>query len=85
MADVMTTLRPLVGKVTTVPHDEITAERRFEDLGRWGSLAAVRLLSAVEQQYGISLSLSAFMRIETVGELADRIGGLLRVGGASGP
>ncbi|MFJ9328740.1 acyl carrier protein [Streptomyces sp. NPDC101230] len=73
MSDVITTLRPLVARVAQRTPDDLTAETRFAGLGSWGSLAAMRLLAAVEQSYGVQLDLRSYMKLETVGELADEI------------
>ncbi|MFF1561657.1 acyl carrier protein [Streptomyces sp. NPDC058279] len=73
MSDVMSTLRPLVARVSQHPVDDIAADTRFIGLGRWGSLAAMRLLAAVEQTYGVQLDLRSYMKLETVGGLADEI------------
>ncbi|GHB09616.1 MULTISPECIES: acyl carrier protein [Streptomyces] len=73
MPDVMSTLPGLVARVTRHPADEITADSRFSGLGRWGSLVAVRLLANIEQTYGVRLDLRDYLKIGTVGELADEI------------
>ncbi|MET9960476.1 acyl carrier protein [Streptomyces sp. NPDC006326] len=69
----MDTLRPLVARVAHHPVEQLTAQTRFASLGRWGSLAAMRLLATVEQTYGVQLDLRAYMRLATVGELAAEI------------
>lgn len=73
MNDVMTDLRPLIARVTDVDADAIAPGSRFEGLGNWGSLAAMRLLSAVEKTFAVRMDLRRYTRIETVGELADEI------------
>ncbi|MER7466110.1 acyl carrier protein [Streptomyces sp. NPDC097981] len=74
--ELMETLRPLVARVARHPAEELSADTRFETIGRWGSLAAMRLLATVEQTYGVQLDLRAYMRFATVGELAREIGRL---------
>ncbi|MEU7114576.1 acyl carrier protein [Streptomyces sp. NPDC046182] len=77
MSDVMSTLQPLVARVAQIPADGIAPDSRFDGLGSWGSLAAMRLLAAVEQTYGVQLDLRSYMRLDTVGELAEEIAGRL--------
>ncbi|MEU7555852.1 acyl carrier protein [Streptomyces sp. NPDC044571] len=69
----MDTLRPLVARVAHHPVEQLAADTAFTSLGRWGSLAAMRLLATVEQTYGVQLDLRAYMRLATVGELAGEI------------
>ena len=73
MPDVMSELRPLVARVTRRPVADITPDSRFSGLGSWGSLAAMRLLAAIEQPYGVQLDLRTYMKVETVGELAGQL------------
>ncbi|MEW2283276.1 acyl carrier protein [Streptomyces sp. NPDC047841] len=83
MSDTMTTLRPLVARVSHHPAESLAPDTRFTALGSWGSLAAMRLLAAVEQTYGVQLDLRAYMKLETVGELASEISTRLSGGPAA--
>ncbi|NUO96665.1 MAG: acyl carrier protein [Nonomuraea sp.] len=51
----------------------ITGDSRFEGLGGWSSLTALRLLMMIEQRWGVALDLRAYLAIETVGDLAKAI------------
>ncbi|MFF5565540.1 acyl carrier protein [Streptomyces sp. NPDC012623] len=82
MSDVMSTLQSLVARVAQLPADAVDADSRFDGLGSWGSLAAMRLLAVVEQTYAVQLDLRSYMRLETVGELAAEIAGRLGATGA---
>jgi acyl carrier protein len=63
----------LVTRITRVPVDQIEPDSRFDTLGNWTSMAALRLLSAVEQSFGLRLDLREYMAIQTVAGLAQTI------------
>lgn len=66
-------LPTLVARFCAVPADRITADTRFDRLGGWGSLAALQLLAVLEREYGVELDLEQYMRIPTIGELAEHV------------
>ena len=66
-------LARIVADVTDLPAEAITPGSRFHDLGEWSSLAALRLLTAVEEHFGIRLELRRYLGTETVGELSAMI------------
>ncbi|MFD1535412.1 acyl carrier protein [Nonomuraea guangzhouensis] len=68
-------LARIVADVTDLPAEAITPGSCFQDLGEWSSLAALRLLTAVEEHFGIRLELRRYLDTETVGELSDMIAG----------
>lgn len=63
----------IIADVTDLPVPAVTPGSRFADLGGWSSLVALRLLTAVEQHFGISLDLRAYLDVETVGELSAMV------------
>ncbi|MFJ1806386.1 MULTISPECIES: acyl carrier protein [unclassified Streptomyces] len=69
-------LCPLVARVARRPAEQLGADTRFEEIGSWGSLSAMRLLAVVEQTYGVQLDLRTYMKFGTIGELAGEIGRL---------
>jgi acyl carrier protein len=73
MSDVLSSLRPLVARVTQSLADELGADTRFAGLDGWGSLAAMHLLAAVEQSYRVQLDLRSYMKLETLGALSEEI------------
>jgi acyl carrier protein len=70
-------MRALVARFARTPGGEITAAYRLGPANGWGSLAALQLLAAVEDEYGLSLDLAAYLRIATVGELVEHVRGRL--------
>lgn len=69
----LTALIPLVARVTDASADRIGPDTRFEGLGSWGSLAAMRLLASVEREFRIRMDLRRYVALATVGDLAGEI------------
>jgi acyl carrier protein len=80
MREVPADLTRLIALVTRAQDRQITPDARFEALGNWSSLTALRLLTMIEQQWGIALDLREYFAIETVGGLADAIAGARSAG-----
>ncbi|MEU6431030.1 phosphopantetheine-binding protein [Microbispora sp. NPDC046973] len=66
----------IVADVTDLRPDVISLASRFNELGGWSSLAALRLLAAVEEHFQIRLDLRRYLRLDTVGALSDMIADL---------
>lgn len=79
MPEIFAGVAGLVGQVTDVPADRITADARFELLTDWTSFTALRLLAGIEERFGIRLDLQRYLAISDVGGLvaavSDKIGG----------
>lgn len=73
MSEVLADITGLIVLVARVPARQVTVDSRFETLGNWSSLTALRLLAMIEQQWGIALDLREYFAIETVGGLVDAI------------
>jgi acyl carrier protein len=71
-------LTRLVAEVGDLPESRVVPDLRFTDLNRWGSLAALRLLTAIEETFDIHLDLRRYLVIETVGELSEMIAATVR-------
>ncbi|MFE6753374.1 acyl carrier protein [Streptomyces sp. NPDC057684] len=63
----------VVSAVTDAPAGTLTGASRFDELDNWSSLAALRLLTAVEDAFGVRLNLRAYLATETVDGLARMI------------
>ncbi|MEV5612327.1 acyl carrier protein [Streptomyces sp. NPDC052225] len=72
-AQAPTALAQVISTVTDVPAGQLTGDTRFDSLGHWNSFAALRLLTAVEEHYGIKLDLRTYLGTETVDGLAALI------------
>ncbi|MFG2169100.1 cyclase family protein [Micromonospora chersina] len=64
-------LRTLIGDHCDAPASGITPATCFADLPGWSSLAALRLFTALEESFGISLDLRCYLAITTVAELTE--------------
>jgi acyl carrier protein len=71
MTEFFSALCALVARVVDPPPQRVEEDTRFEEIGNWSSLTALRLLANVEDRFRVSLDLRDFLAVETVGELAD--------------
>jgi acyl carrier protein len=63
----------VISAVTDAPAGTLSGSSRFDELDNWSSLAALRLLTAVEDAFGVRLNLRAYLATETVDGLARMI------------
>jgi acyl carrier protein len=70
-ADITGDLVDLVERITEVP--EVTSSSRFDTLGNWTSLAALRLLADIEDHFGVKLDLRTYFSIADVGQLSTLV------------
>lgn len=75
MSDVTGTLVDLVERVTENPG--ITLGSKFEGLGNWTSLAALRLLTDIEAAFGVQLDLRTYFKVVDVGQLSALVSATL--------
>ena len=73
MDDVHQIVAGLIEQVTDAPADEITGDTRFDALDSWTSFAALRLLTLVEEAFGIGLDLRAYLALARVEDLASLV------------
>lgn len=73
MSDVLHTVTDLLEQVTDLPTDQIGPQSRFADLTSWTSLAALRLLTTVEDHFGLSLDLRSYLNAQRVEDLVRLI------------
>ncbi|MFH7334837.1 acyl carrier protein [Streptomyces sp. KHY 26] len=72
-APAATALAGVISSVTDVPAGQLAGDTRFDTLGHWNSFAALRLLTAVEEHFGVKLDLRTYLGTETVDGLAELI------------
>jgi acyl carrier protein len=60
----------LVAQVTDAPADTLSAGSRFEALDTWNSLIALRLLTLVEDRFGVRVDIRAYFGTPDVAGLA---------------
>ncbi|SDG06624.1 Acyl carrier protein [Lentzea fradiae] len=73
MSEVFTGVADLVGQVTDLPPEDISAEARFDALANWTSYDALRLLTGIEQHFAVRLDLQEYFAIKDVGGLVTAI------------
>ncbi|WP_329101285.1 acyl carrier protein [Micromonospora sp. NBC_01699] len=71
MSDVTGTVVGLVERVTESP--DISPASSFHSLADWTSLAALRLLTEIEDEFGVQLDLRTYLAVNDVGQLSDLV------------
>jgi acyl carrier protein len=71
MSEVTGAVVELVERVTEKP--DITEGSKFESMDNWTSLAALRLLTDIEDAFGVQLDLRAYFAVTDVGQLSSLI------------
>jgi acyl carrier protein len=61
----------LVERVTELP--DIAPSSRFETMGNWTSLSALRLLTDIEDRFGVKLDLRAYFAVGDVDQLSTLV------------
>jgi acyl carrier protein len=81
MSDVTATLADLIERTTGIPAEEIGPTSRFTGMGNWTSLAALQLLTRIEDHFGVKLDLRAYFALADVAGLSSLVGAASRDGG----
>lgn len=68
----------LVTQVTDAPPGVVSDHSRFDQLGNWDSLAAVRLLNAIEAHLGLRLDLRDYFSVTDVAQLVSLVSAHIR-------
>ena len=71
MADILTQLQPIFRDVLDNPQLQISRSSSASNVQGWDSLAHINLVSAIEQEFGISFTLSELQELKNVGEMID--------------
>ncbi len=73
MSEVFTGVADLVGQVTDLPAEDISAGARFDALANWTSYDALRLLTGIEEHFAVRLDLQEYFSIKDVGGLVAAV------------
>lgn len=68
-------LRNIVADTLGLERDAVTPDTRRDAEAAWDSLNHLRLITAVEEAFGLKLSMADIQGITTAGELASRVDG----------
>jgi len=68
-SDLLTPVTALVAQVADVPADGLDARSRFTGFAHWSSLAALRLLTLIEERLQVRLDLREYFATEDLGGL----------------
>lgn len=64
-------LEPIFRDVLDNSRLNLTRESNASNVAGWDSLAHINLISAIEQQFGISFTLGELQELKNVGEMID--------------
>jgi acyl carrier protein len=77
MSDVAATIADLIERTTGIPTVEIEPASRFAAMGNWTSLAALQLLTRIEEHFVVKLDLRAYFAVNDVAGLVSLVGAAL--------
>ena len=72
-SDVLTRMQPLFRDILDIPDLELTPDLSARDVPEWDSLNHIRLISGIEQHFGVQLSSADVERLTCVGDMADLV------------
>ena len=64
-------LEPIFRDILDNSRLNLTRESNTSNVAGWDSLAHINLISAIEQQFGISFTLGELQELKNVGEMID--------------
>jgi acyl carrier protein len=69
--NILSQLEPIFRDVLDNSRLNLTRESNASNVAGWDSLAHINLISAIEQQFGISFTLGELQELKNVGEMID--------------
>jgi acyl carrier protein len=69
--NILSQLEPIFRDVLDNSRLNLTRGSNASNVAGWDSLAHINLVSAIEQQFGISFTLSELQELKNVGEMID--------------
>jgi acyl carrier protein len=69
--NILSQLEPIFRDILDNSRLNLTRESNASNVAGWDSLAHINLISAIEQQFGISFSLGELQELKNVGEMID--------------
>jgi acyl carrier protein len=69
--NILSQLEPIFRDILDNTRLNLTRESNASNVAGWDSLAHINLVSAIEQQFGISFSLGELQELKNVGEMID--------------
>lgn len=71
--DIITRLTPIAQNVFEKPELEIVDSLSAETVDTWTSLAFMKLLSAIEEEFGFRFKMMELLSLKTMGDIIDAI------------
>lgn len=62
-------LRVLVAELLDLPPGEVTPEMRRADIETWDSLSHLRLITAIESEFGATFTMDEIAQLQTPGDM----------------
>jgi acyl carrier protein len=69
--NMLSQLEPIFRDILDNSRLNLTRESNASNVAGWDSLAHINLISAIEQQFGISFTLGELQELKNVGEMID--------------
>lgn len=62
-------LRVLMAELLDLPSSEVTADMRRDDIEAWDSLSHLRLITAIEGEFGATFTMDEIAQLQTPGDM----------------
>lgn len=72
-SELLTSMQPLFRDILDIPDLELTNSMSAKDVPEWDSLNHIRLISGIEQHFGVQLSSAEVERLTCVGDMAELV------------
>lgn len=74
--DTIDTIKKIIAEDLKISIENVTENTEIGGLDGWDSLHNVQILFSIEKQFSIKLSPDQIIDLETVGDIAELVGGL---------
>lgn len=72
-SELLASMQPLFRDILDIPDLELTNGMSAKDVLEWDSLNHIRLISGIEQHFGIQISSTEVERLTCVGDMAELV------------
>ena len=66
-------LRNLIAEILDLPLEEVTPGMRRQDVANWDSMNHLRLITAIEQEFGVQFTMDELAELKTPAQLQQAI------------
>lgn len=69
-----TKIKQIIADIIDLDEDEVTSELAPDDTGYWDSMNHLRIVTALEEEFGINLTMEEVVSIGSVGDIYNIVG-----------